>query len=80
MHLDYKIIKTKTTQYKGIKIKTLEFTHRLFDGMWSNAIEKSLIIKQQAVGVLLYDHLLNQVILIEQFRHGALGTNKKVHG
>lgn len=76
-HHDYKIIKTKTTNYRDIKIQNLQLTHRLFDGTWSCKLKKSLVIKKQAVGVLLYDIILDQVILIEQFRHGALKINKK---
>lgn len=46
--------------------------HRLFEGGWSAAIAREVHVRRDAVGVLLYDIERDSVVLIEQFRAGAL--------
>jgi ADP-ribose pyrophosphatase len=45
---------------------------KLFDGSWSNVILREMMERKSAVGVLPYDPILDRVVLIEQFRPGAL--------
>lgn len=60
--------------YQGFfQIRTLNLRHRLFEGGWSQAINRELFIRHDAVGVLLYDPHLDVVALVEQFRVGAYG-------
>lgn len=59
--------------YKGFfRIEKLRLRHRLFAGGWSAEFERELFQRGHAAGVLLYDSELDQVVLIEQFRVGAL--------
>ncbi|MES3008798.1 MAG: ADP-ribose diphosphatase [Pseudomonadota bacterium] len=54
------------------RIEKLRLRHRLFAGEWSPEFERELFQRGHAAGVLLYDPALDQVVLIEQFRVGAL--------
>ena len=54
------------------KIKRYKFQHKLFDSSWSNIISREILITKKAVAILPYDKVKNKVILIKQFRLGAL--------
>lgn len=59
--------------YDGFyKIRRLRLRHRRFDGDWSPQLQRELIHRHAAVGVLLYDPRRDAVALVEQFRVGAL--------
>jgi ADP-ribose pyrophosphatase len=51
-----------------------QLRYRLFNGGWSQVIIREVMERKSAVGVLLYDPLLDQVVLIEQFRPGAMAN------
>lgn len=69
---DVKIIK-KIIAYNGrFQIIKFQLQFRLFDGGWSKMVEREVFSRGHAVGVLLYDPALDSVVLIEQFRLGAL--------
>lgn len=73
-HDDYDIIKRETL-YKGIfGISRFTLRHRLFKGGFSNAFSLELFERKSAVAILPYDPALDRVILIEQFRIGALAN------
>ncbi len=54
------------------KVQTLKFKHTLYQGGWSPQIHRELFCRGQAVVVLLYDSISEQVVLVEQCRPGAL--------
>jgi ADP-ribose pyrophosphatase len=56
--------------YFGVRQVILR--HRKFDGSWSEAITRELFERGDAVAVLPYDVARDELILIEQFRPGAL--------
>ncbi len=63
----------KSLRYKGFfEIVSYRFRHRLFAGGWSAEIQREVFERGQAVGVLPYDPAADAVVLIEQFRIGAL--------
>lgn len=63
--------------FKGFfQLKTLRLRHRLFDGGWSDDIERELLVRGDAAAVLLYDPLQDAVALVEQFRVGVLGSER----
>jgi ADP-ribose pyrophosphatase len=51
---------------------SLTLEHRCFDGSWSPALKRELFERGDAVGVLPYNPINDSLILIEQFRPGAL--------
>lgn len=68
-------ILTRSRGYDGFfKIDRLSLRHRKFDGGWSVEVPRELIIRRDAVGVLLYDPQLDSIALIEQFRTGVIDT------
>src|SRR5688572_19653909 len=71
-HDDYKVIK-RDVLYKGIfSISRYTLQHRLFKNSWSEPFSLELFERKSAVAILPYDPILDRVILIEQFRLGAL--------
>ena len=67
----------QSSVYQGFfEIRTLNLKHRLFEGGWSSAINRELFVRHDAVGVLLYDPVLDSVALVEQFRVGAYGHSQ----
>ncbi|CAM2814843.1 ADP-ribose diphosphatase [Vibrio rarus] len=69
---DVDIIETKTV-YKGFfSLAEVKFRHRLFAGGWSEIISRELFERGDAVAMLPYDPVSDQVVLVEQIRVGAL--------
>ncbi len=72
---DVKISK-KETLYRGFfKLIRYEFTHRLFEGGWSQTVSREILERGHAVAVLLYDPKCQEFVLIEQVRIGAMQTS-----
>jgi ADP-ribose pyrophosphatase len=59
--------------YKGyFRIALYRYRHRLFAGGWSSEIKREVFERGHAAGLLPYDPERDAVVLIEQFRIGAL--------
>ncbi|MGM0692903.1 MAG: NUDIX domain-containing protein [Pseudomonadota bacterium] len=54
------------------RLEELHLRHRLFEGGWSGRVVREVHHRHDAVGVLLYDVERDSVVLVEQFRAGAL--------
>jgi nudix-type nucleoside diphosphatase (YffH/AdpP family) len=54
-------------------LEVMDLSHRRFDGGMSPLITREIFISGDAVTVLPYDPVRDRVLLIEQFRTGALG-------
>jgi ADP-ribose pyrophosphatase len=71
---DYEIIKREIL-YQGVfPFVRYHLRHRLFNGNWSHIIYRELLERKTAVGILPYDPILDRVVLIEQFRPGAIAN------
>ncbi|EMR12831.1 ADP-ribose pyrophosphatase [Methylophaga lonarensis MPL] len=71
----FKIIK-QTPEYQGFfSLKTVTVSHTLYQGGWSEPLSRELFERGNCVAVLLYDPLRDEVVIIEQFRVGALQLN-----
>ena len=65
----------KSESYSGFfRINRYRLRHRLFAGGWSGVIEREVFERGHAVGVLPYDPVADSLVLIEQFRIGALAA------
>ena len=65
----------KSERYSGFfRINRYRLRHRLFAGGWSGVIEREVFERGHAVGVLPYDPVADSIVLIEQFRIGALAA------
>lgn len=59
--------------YKGFfRLEKYQLQHTLFQGGWSEEITRELFMRGNCVAVLLYDPSRDEVVLIEQFRAGAV--------
>ena len=66
-------VTARDTVYKGhFRIDRWRLRHRLFAGGWNRPIVREVFERGAAVAVLPYDPVRDQVVLIEQFRIGAL--------
>ncbi len=62
-----------TVAYEGFfRIRRLRLAHALFAGGQSPAVSRELFERDNAVGVLLFDPVRGCVVLVEQFRVGAV--------
>lgn len=57
-----------------LKVDRLRLRHRLFDGGWSDPMHREVVLRRPAAAVLPYDVGRDRVVLIEQFRVGALAA------
>lgn len=55
-----------------ITLKRYRLQHELFEGGQSRPLQRELVIRADAVGVLPYDAVRDEIVLIEQFRVGAM--------
>lgn len=70
-------IESREVKYDGFfKIHKLLLKHSLFEGGESGVFERELALKDNAVGILLYDPDLQQVGMVEQFRLGAIDSDQ----
>lgn len=61
------------TGYAGFyRLDRLRLRHRRFDGGWTGAIVREVVRRGTSVAILPYDPVRDEVVLIEQFRVGAL--------
>ncbi len=59
--------------YSGfIPVEVLHLRHRLFAGGWSEKVRRELARRPAAVGVLLFDPASEDLVMVKQFRTGAL--------
>jgi ADP-ribose pyrophosphatase len=76
MAQDFEII-DKSTAFQGyFRIDRYRFRHRLFRGGWSGEVVREVFERGHAVGVLPYDPERDSVVLIEQFRIGAVAAGQ----
>ncbi|MZI92529.1 ADP-ribose diphosphatase [Vibrio sp. CAIM 722] len=66
-------ILSKETLFQGFfRMVKYRFKHRLFEGGWSQPIEREMFVRGVAAAVLPYDPVTDSVVIIEQIRVGAL--------
>ena len=77
--MDYQVeIIEKESRYDGFfQLSAYRLRHSLFSGGWSADIVRERVERLQAASVLLYDPHLDRVVLIEQFRIGAIENGKR---
>ncbi|CAB9492656.1 ADP-ribose diphosphatase [Alteromonas macleodii] len=62
--------------YRGFfTMNQYQFKHKCFNGEWSDTVTREIFERGHAVGVLPYDPILQEFVLIEQVRIGALATS-----
>ncbi|AQS40175.1 protein containing C-terminal region of TrgB protein [Shewanella psychrophila] len=67
----------KETVFKGFfSLDVYRFKHKLFKGGWSGEVKREVFERGDAVVVLPYDPVTDEVVLIEQLRIPVLGKTK----
>lgn len=63
--------------YKGFfKCNKFTLKHKLFNGEWSQPIQREFFERGKAAALLAYDKEKDAVILVEQFRFGAMESKQ----
>jgi ADP-ribose pyrophosphatase len=55
-----------------LRLVRYRLRHSLYVGGWSHAIERERIERLNAVAAILYDTIRDRIVMVEQFRIGAL--------
>ncbi|WP_069211951.1 ADP-ribose diphosphatase [Vibrio anguillarum] len=64
---------SKETLFQGFfRMVKYRFKHKLFEGGWSEEIEREIFERGHAAAMLPYDPARDEVVIIEQIRVGAL--------
>lgn len=72
MNYQFEIL-DKSIGYRGFfRMEKYRLRHELFAGGWSSEMTRECLERGHAVAVLLYDPDSDQIVLLEQFRIGAL--------
>ena len=69
---DVDILESETVWQGFFRMDRLRLRHRLFAGGWGEAIEREVFERGHAAAILPWDPVSDEVVLIEQFRIGAL--------
>lgn len=72
---DVEILSQQTVYQGYFSVEKYQIRHRLFNGEWSQAISREVFERGHAAAALLFDPVLNKIVLIEQFRMGAFTKN-----
>ena len=73
---DVRLLESETVYDGHYKLSKLTLQHRCFGGGWSEPLVRELFQRGDAVGVLPYDPVTDSVVLIEQFRPGAIRADQ----
>ena len=69
---DVEILERRECHRRFLRIDLVTLKHRLHEGGWLGPLERELLIKDPAVGVLLFDPDRDELVLVRQFRVGVL--------
>ena len=71
-HPDFELLGVAPGYARHLRVEVVRFRHRLFAGEWSGEWTFDAVRRGAACAILLYDPERDSVVLIEQFRLGAL--------
>ncbi|MDN7123817.1 NUDIX domain-containing protein [Pseudidiomarina sp. 1APP75-32.1] len=71
-HDDYEVIEKKSIREGFLSLFNYRIRHKLFSGGWSKVFDREIMDRGHAVVVLPYDAERDTLVLLEQFRIGAL--------
>ncbi|PID45644.1 MAG: ADP-ribose diphosphatase [Proteobacteria bacterium] len=70
--MNFKIINKNTPFKRFFQIDVYQLQYEHFSGGWSEVVTREIFERGHAVAVLLHDPQADQLLLIEQFRPGAI--------
>ena len=68
----FQILDDEIVHASFFKLRRLRVKHTLFAGGWSPVLDRELFQRSHCVAVLPYDPIADSVVLVEQFRIGAI--------
>lgn len=74
---DIHILECKTVFQGYFRVDQYRLKHKLFNGGWSSEIQREVFERGHAVSLLPYDPIRDEVVLLEQFRPGALASGSE---
>ncbi|WKJ92671.1 NUDIX domain-containing protein [Methylomonas montana] len=72
MDEQFEILNSRTVYAGFFRLEQYTLKHTLFNGGWSSPLTRELFRRGNCVAVLLYDPNRDEVVVIEQFRVGAI--------
>lgn len=75
-HQDYEILERKIVYQGAFRLVRYALKHKTFKGQWTDIFNREILERRDAVAILPYDPIKDEVILIEQFRAGSLGLKQ----
>ncbi|MCL4408760.1 MAG: ADP-ribose diphosphatase [Gammaproteobacteria bacterium] len=72
---DVEIIETKEVYRGFFRVQVTTLRHRLFNGAWSEYMRREIMDRGHAVVVIPYDPVHDQIVMLEQFRVGAIASS-----
>ncbi|ODN42341.1 NUDIX domain-containing protein [Piscirickettsia litoralis] len=76
LNKDAQILKEKELYTGFLPIKKYHIRHKTFDGSTLNSVEREVMTRRDAVAAIVYDPNEKLIVLLEQFRVGALNDPK----
>ena len=77
---DVEVMSKENCHSGFLNIEKLHLKHRLFQGGWSEVLQRELIVKGEAVGILLFDSFRDEVVMVRQGSHIATTFHPEMHG
>jgi ADP-ribose pyrophosphatase len=74
--MDWKIHKKKLAYDGHFKLTKYELSHEKYDGESTQALQRELVGRNDAVAMVAYDPITDEIVLVEQFRVGAMGEEQ----
>ena len=70
---DVDVLENEVAFQGYFQVRRLTLRHQRFAGGWSDPVTREVFERGDAVGVLPYDPVSDSLVLVEQFRPGAMG-------
>ena len=74
--MDWKLHDKKNVYSGHFSVTRFELSHATFSGNQTPILKRELVSRNDAVALVPYDPLTDQVVLVEQFRVGAIRENQ----
>jgi ADP-ribose pyrophosphatase len=74
--MDWEIHKKKLAYDGHFKLTKYELSHEKYDGESTQALQRELVGRNDAVAMVAYDPITDEIVLVEQFRVGAMGEEQ----
>ena len=69
---DVEVLERETPFQGFFRVDTLTLRHKHYNGGWGEPVRRELFVRPPAAAVLPYDPVRGEILLVEQFRVGAL--------